>query len=156
MEVDAAIQDERAVKFDLYTCGRLRILISFLPNMRSQMRENARPIFAESGRSFSSTIRRYTYGRDMVPVLAVLSLGLVCVYFCGHDKHPNPLSTAGGPAVATIPRPPGSDRSARASLWSVSPQASAVLTDAGDPRLGSHSVADAPRRQISLYPGSHE
>ena len=37
MEVDAAIQDERAVKFDLYTCGRLRILISFLPNMRSQI-----------------------------------------------------------------------------------------------------------------------
>ena len=110
MEVDAAIQDERAVKFDLYTCGRLRILISFLPNIRSQMREKARPIFAESGRSFSSTIRRYTYGRDMVPVLAVLSLGLVCVYFCGHDKHPNPLSTAGGRAVATIPRPPGSDR----------------------------------------------
>ena len=66
MEVDAAIQDERAVKFDLYTCGRLRILISFLPNIRSQMREKARPIFAESGRSLSSTIRRYTYERIMV------------------------------------------------------------------------------------------
>ena len=65
MEVDAAIQDERAVKFDLYTCGRLRILISFLPNMRSQMRENARPIFAESCLPSASTIRRYTCGRDL-------------------------------------------------------------------------------------------
>ena len=65
MEVDAAIQDERAVKFDLYTCGRLRILISFLPNMRSQMREKARPIFAESCLPSASTIRRYTCGRDL-------------------------------------------------------------------------------------------
>ena len=26
----------------------------------------------------------------MVPVSAVLSLGLVCVYFCGHDKRGQP------------------------------------------------------------------
>ena len=113
MEVDAANQDERAVKFDLYTCGRLRILISFLPNMRSQMRENARPIFAESCLSSASTIRRYTYGGIYGPRVPVsggfLSLPLRGVSG-GHDKHPNPLSTAGGRAVATIPRPPGSDR----------------------------------------------
>ena len=99
MEVDAANQDERAVKFDLYTCGRLRILISFLPNMRSQMREKARPIFAESGRSLSSTIRRYTYGRDYgprEPVSAVFSLCLFFVCLGGHDDRRQPAGYGWG------------------------------------------------------------
>ena len=93
------------------------------------------------------------------PVSAVFSLCLFFVCLGGHGKHANPLGTVGGPAMATVPRPSARSRSgcsARASLWSVSPQASAVLIDAGGPRVGSHSLADAPRRQISLYPSGDD
>ena len=87
---------------------------------------------------------------------AVFSLCLFVVCPVAMTSDANPLSTAGGQAVATIPRPPGSDRFSQGIALERTPQAPAVLTDAGDPRLGSHSVADAPRRQISLYPGSDD
>ena len=80
MEVDAAIQDERAVKFDLYTCGRLRILISFLPNMRSQMRENARPMVDESSSAAGSggKARAVSARKGLLSCLGVCSC-------CGDD-----------------------------------------------------------------------
>ena len=132
-----------------------------MPNIRSQMREKARPIFAESGRSLSSTIRRYTYGRDYgprEPVSAVFSLCLFFVCLGGHDDRRQPAGYGRGAGDGNCSATDDASRSghpAKAPLWSVSPQASAVLTDAGGLRLGSLRLADAARRQFSRpYPGA--
>ena len=92
------------------------------------------------------------------PVSAVFSLCLFFVCLGGHDDRRQPAGYGRGAGDGNCSATDDASRSghpAKAPLWSVSPQASAVLTDAGGLRLGSLRLADAARRQFSRpYPGA--